>query len=343
MTSRLRLAACALPLVLAGSGCASRPDPGVAGCGARQGALVSFPSGVVNAAFIGDTLYFNDTSSRIARVSLAGGAIETLVGSDATGEWTAGGNVFAWETEPVHATPQSPSYVDQLHIRDQAGVVHDFPPTSNGSSLQLHADVAGNVYWLSPDGAGVKRWDHVSQAVTDLADAQLRVVDEVVDEERLYWVGADGKSIVSLATSGGAASTLATLDVPTGGSLSILGGDVDTIYVALTWPSAGPLLGGMQPAEVEGIAKSGGAPFVVADGVELYYANVASDDMYLYLVTVPGGGDYIGEFDLVRAPRRGGGAVEKLASSSADLIAIGADACNLYTVTNGDVSALAKR
>jgi hypothetical protein len=342
MRHRVRRAAWGLAPVAFGLtlGCASRPDPVSGDCAARQGALVPFTNGVTNAAFVGETLYFDSNDDqRISRVSLAGGAIEALVDGGATGEWGAGGGVFAWETEPVHATPQSATYVDQFHIRDQAGVVHDFPPSSNGGVTEVQVDGAGNVYWRPPDNEGVARWDHSTQQETVLANAGLRLVDET----QLYWVSADQTSILSMATSGGDVRTLATLDAPSGSTIGLVASDADTLYVTQLPPIVGPSLGGFSPAQIKGIPKRGGAPFLVADNTAPFYSNVVADDTHLYWVTVPPGtGDYVSELDVVRTTKSGGGSVEQVASTKAWIAAIGVDACNVYAVTKDGLVAYAK-
>jgi hypothetical protein len=322
-------------LLLLLTACSSRPLSLDERCVSRQGTLVTFNHGVTNAVFLGDTLYFDsDGTERISRVELGGGAVETLVDSGATGEWGAGGGVLAWVSEPVRATPQSSTYVDQLHIRDASGQVHDFPPSTDGSANQVQADAFGNVYWQPPDRMGVARWDHASGATT-LIDAEVsgRLI---VDRSNLYWLS--GASILTVSSSGGVTRTLATVDAAPGRLTDLAGSDAETLFVTQT--TSGTDLLTQPPIRILAIPKSSGAPVVVAADVEPSFANFAGDRDYLYWVTVPPGtGDAILEMDLVRAPKAGGGIIEKLASSSDWIVAIGVDDCNLYVASEKGVVA----
>jgi hypothetical protein len=317
------------------AGCSSRPDP-AAGCIARSGQLVSFTGGTSNAAFVGAMLYFDSNDvQRIARVPVGGGAIETLVEADATGEWAAGGDVFAWETEPVHATPESPTYVDQLHIRDPAGVVHDLAPMTNGGVTLLHATSGGDVYWL--DAAGVERWDHATAEPALIAQASIGLVDDT----RLYWI--DQTSIRSIAVTGGEVQTVATLSLASGTTLSLGTLDADNLYLVETPPADGTSLGGFYGRRIVSIPRSGGVPSLIADNVDSSFANLAVDDHHVYWATPPPGtGDYISEIDIQRADKRGGGPVEPIAKLKSFVAAIGVDACNVYAVTNAGLSAYPK-
>jgi hypothetical protein len=310
--------------------CSERPDSLDESCASRQGSLVTFNNGVTNTLFLGETLYFDsDGTQRISRVALGGGAVETLVDSGATGEWGAGGGVLAWVSEPLHATPQSSTYIDQLHIRDASGQVHDFPPITDGSANQVQADAFGNVYWQPPDRVGVARWDHASGAQTLIAaDVSGRLI---VDQSQLYWLSAT--SILTTSSSGGEVRTLATVgDAAAGLYSDLAGSDAETLFVTQTTSGTDPLT--PPPIRILAVPKSGGAPVVVAADVEPSFANLAGDRDYVYWVTVPRGtGDTISEMDLVRAPKSGGGSVEKLASSSDWIVAIGVDGCNLYWVS----------
>ena len=144
--------------ILLATGCSSRPIGGGA-CSTQQGLIVSVPARATNAALVGGNVYFDSLAedASIYDVPIQGGAIETLVSGGATGEWAAGGGVFAWET-------------DRLHIRDAAGVVHDLPE-NQGGVVGMIADDSGNVYWkpvMSRD-PGIVRWDHTTQMQSFLA------------------------------------------------------------------------------------------------------------------------------------------------------------------------------
>jgi hypothetical protein len=331
------LAACGGATGAPSSGASPGPEPGPGSstCTARSGTVAAFPDGAVNAAFVDGSLYFDTKNlGRIERVPLAGGAIDTMLDAGGGGEWGIGGGTFAWETEPVTATAQSSTYVDQLHIRDAAGTVHDLPSMTNGSATQVHVDAQGNVYWLAPSSpAGVVRWNHAT-GEQELVPTGAIQGAYVVAESSLYWIDADNRTIRAIPTSGGTPRALAT---PGSGDLSLVAGDVGepgVLYVRETPPTGGGApLGGPQAARVHAVSKSDGATSVVLDGVTPM-SNLAADDTHLYWVTVPPGtGDYIPGFDLVRRAK-GGGAVEKIASfkNLAGEGTIGLDACNVYVV-----------
>lgn len=317
----------------------ARPVAERGACDGAPGLRVTFPDGVTNASFVGDSLYFDNSGvGVISRVPLAGGAIEVLVDGGATGEWAAGGGTFAWDSEPVEATAQSSTYVDELHISDSSGATQDFPPTTNDAPQGMKTDALGNVYWLQSAADGMFRWDHASKKVTELAGARYGQLDEA----HVFWLASDGKTIEAMPTSGGEAATLATLELPSDTAASLGGQDADRLYAVET-PTTGNRLGGFRASRIVAINKATGASWTVADGVDPSWANLASDGRDLYWATVPAGtGDYISEVDLVRAPIAGGGPVVLLERLSKQVVAIGVDDCSFYAVTRDGLSAYLK-
>jgi hypothetical protein len=180
------------------------------------------------------------------------------------------------------------------------------------------------------------RWDHSTEQQTLLGDGSIG--DYLVDDTHLYWVGADQKSILSMAATGDEQPrTLATIDNPSGSSLLLLADDApdpNVFYLRQAVPG-GSNLGPGGKTQIIAISKAAGTPSLVI-GPTILFSNIAADDTHFYWVTVPPGtGDFISEFDLVRTPKTGGGSVDTIAQFAREPAGEGTirvDACSVYVV-----------
>jgi hypothetical protein len=337
MVSRIERSIGAMAVALCVLGCASRPLPNSGTCSIREGLVTSLPKGVINAVRVDEYLYFDtlDGSGQIDRVPLGGGSVETLVDKGDVGEWGAGGGVFAWMTEPVTATPESPTSMDVLHIRDESGETYDINFQPNKSGSQVHVDDSGNVFWVSPTDPGIERWDHATHQMTLLATGTISR-GYFVDGSRLYWMNADATRLMSVSSTGGTPSVLAAFDTSDGSMSRILGFDDERVYVQVQAPMP-PFSASLMT--VKAVPKAGGGPAVVANGVPGVFIGLAAvDERNVYWVKDPGGG-YYASLDIERLSKTGGGTAERVATIDGAIAAIAVDACNLYTVTPNGLQA----